>query len=667
MKTEFAAGRYVVERVLGKGGQKVVYLVRDTRLMRPCALSLLGDESIQPDDVARLDHEARALARAGAHPNVVTVFDLGEEGGRPFIVSEYIPGGALSDELSQAGGPLSVPRVFALLRDLLRALTHVHQCGIVHRDLKPSNVWIAADGTPKLGDFGLAISAEAKRLTEVGGIVGSPGYLAPEQITGGEIDGRTDLYALGCLTYELLSGRPPFSGPLASVFAQHLHATPSWASLPELPPAIDQLLRALLKKAPQDRPPSALAALETLEAALSAAPSAGSAIRRLETHEGVGKPCVAVLPFASEDEWFGEGIAEDTITSLSKFRSLVVIARGSSFRYRSQDLARIKSELGAHYVVDGRVRRTPERILISVELVRADDGRNLWAERYDRPANEIFQIQDDVTRTIVATLVNRVEAARLEEVRRAPTESLAAYDCLLRGKDHHHRHTLEDNARAQELLSRAIELDPDYALAHAWLACTLGQCMSMSRANYFDRFLECLQTAHSIDPNESECHRLSAACLMLTGRLDEALPHQERALALNPNDDRIVSQMGEMLTYFGRAEEALAWIRLAIRLNPFHLDNTFLDLGRALYCMQRWQEAADALQRISKPLVSHHAYLASCHLQLGDREAAERSKSAILAANPSFEVEGFMKSLLFKRREDIAVLERDLRQLFSGG
>jgi serine/threonine protein kinase/Tfp pilus assembly protein PilF len=663
--TSFASGRYVVERVLGKGGQKIVYLVKDVRLERPCALSLLGERP-HAEDSARLDNEARALALAGAHPNVVTVYDVGEDGGRPFIVSEYVPGGDLAGEVQRAGGMLPVARATALARDLLRALAHVHECGIVHRDLKPTNVWIGAEGTPKIGDFGLALRADHERLTAANGIVGTPSYLAPEQIGNGAIDGRTDLYALGCLLYEILTGRPPFSGTMPAVIAQHLHAVPAPLSVEGLPPKMAALVQKLLAKSPNDRPASAVEALALLEQVLAEHSSVRNAVVTVAPqYAGPNKPSIAVLPFQSPaDPVLGEGLAEDTIVSLSKFRSLFVIARNASFRFRSDDLARIKTELGVHYVVDGRVRKGGDRILISVELIRAEDGRDLWAERFDRPMAELFQVQEEVTRTIVATLVNRVEAARLEEVRRAPTERLAAYDFLLRGRDHHHRQTLEDNARAQELIKRAIELDPNYALAHAWFACCIGQCYGLGGPvpQDMDPF-EMLARSHALDPDEPELHRIYAAMYLSMRRYDESQAHNEKGLALNPNDDRIVCQRGEILTYLGRAQEALEWIRSAMRLNPFYSDSVRSDLARALYCTGQWTESLQTLQRIATPRVAHRAYMASCHLQLGDRTAAERTRDDLLAANRGFQLDRFLASLLFRRAEDRAGLERDLRAL----
>jgi hypothetical protein len=282
----FAQGRYRVTRELGRGGQKVVYLVHDGTLHRDCALSLIKAEELRPEDVARLRHEAQALARMGAQPNVVTVFDLGEEAGRPFVVCEYVAGGDLADELARVGGPLPIERVLAIGRDLLRALSYVHERGVVHRDLKPRNVWLSEDGSAKLGDFGLALADDQSRLSVEGALAGTPAYAAPEQLEDRAVDGRADLYALGCVLYELCAGRPPFQGTLPAIVSQHLHAAPRPPSAfnPAVEPSLERFVLRLLAKSPDERPRSAKEALAELEQATTP-PSAGTPIARPERPE----------------------------------------------------------------------------------------------------------------------------------------------------------------------------------------------------------------------------------------------------------------------------------------------------------------------------------------------------------------------------------------------
>src|SRR5215813_1219840 len=205
-----ASGRYRVLRVLGEGAQKLVLLVEDTVLGRECALSLVRADRLEPSGLDRFRREAQAIARLGAHPHVVTIYDLGEDQGRPYIACEYLSGGDLRTTMRESGGSLPLARALALARDLCRALVFAHGQGLVHRDVKPENVWLSADGTAKLGDFGLALTVDRSRLSVPGAVVGTASYLAPEQAQGQPVDARIDLYALGCVLYELLTGRPPF-------------------------------------------------------------------------------------------------------------------------------------------------------------------------------------------------------------------------------------------------------------------------------------------------------------------------------------------------------------------------------------------------------------------------------------------------------------------------
>ncbi len=276
----FASGRFVVQRLLGEGGQKTVYLARDTQLDRDVAIAAIKTHGLDEAGIARVRREAQTLAGLGAQPHIVTMYDIGQEQGpdgrpAPYFVCEYIAGGDLERELRRAGGPLPLERVLAIGQDLCRALDVAHSRGILHRDLKPGNVWLTEDGHAKLGDFGLAMALGQSRLTEAGSIMGTASYMPPEQALGTEVDVRGDLYALGCLLYELVTGRPPFLGDdTIAVVSQHINTAPvapSWHRA-DLPRALDALIERLLEKSPEERPQSAAQVLELL-AAIAAAPA----------------------------------------------------------------------------------------------------------------------------------------------------------------------------------------------------------------------------------------------------------------------------------------------------------------------------------------------------------------------------------------------------------
>jgi TolB-like protein len=257
------------------------------------------------------------------------------------------------------------------------------------------------------------------------------------------------------------------------------------------------------------------------------------------------RPTVAVLPFENlskaDDAYFADGIVEDIITALSCFHSLLVIARGSSFAYRGRDLSdrQIATELGAHFLVRGSVQRAGQRVRINVQLLDALAGLHVWGHRFDRELEDVFLVQDEIAATLASTLAGRVEAARLSHARRAPAERLEAYDFLLRGKEHHHRYTVDDCRSCIDMFGRAIERDPDYAVAHAWLACGFGQAMTLQLDDH-DKLVDQAQAAAerglALDENESECHRILAQVFLTRRNLSRSMWHQERALFLNPNE-----------------------------------------------------------------------------------------------------------------------------------
>jgi adenylate cyclase len=376
------------------------------------------------------------------------------------------------------------------------------------------------------------------------------------------------------------------------------------------------------------------------------------------------KPAIAVLPFVnisgdSEQEFFADGITEDILTELSRFRELFVISRNSAFVYKGKPIKaqKVAKELGVQYVVEGSVRKLGSRVRITVQLIDAETDRHLWAERYDRELADIFAIQDELTSSIVSILPGRVAAAAQDRVQRKPPENLAAYECVLTGKRLHHRAARPDNEEALRILERAIALDPGYAHAHAWKACVLGQSFVYGWCADAEAtvrtVIEEATLALSLDENDSDVHRILAAVnLSLHHDYDKALYHQERALALNPNDDLIVVQQGEVLTWIGQAEQGIDWIQKAMRLNPYHPERFWNHLGRAYFVARRYGEAVKAFQRITRADYSHLAFLAACYAQLGDAAAAKAAVQDVLQRAPDFSIKRFIAMQHHKQESD---------------
>lgn len=383
------------------------------------------------------------------------------------------------------------------------------------------------------------------------------------------------------------------------------------------------------------------------------------------------KPSIAVLPLANmsgdpEQEFFADGLTEDIITELSRFHDLLVISRNSTFVYKGkavkvQDVAK---EFAVDYVLEGSVRKAGDRIRVTVQLIDAEADRHVWAERYDRELADIFAIQDEMTRAIVSTLPGRLEAAAHDRVKRKPTDNMAAYECVLAAKVLHHRSARDDNAQAQRLLERAIVLDPNYAHAHAWRACVLGQTWVYNwcedRDATFTQVASELEIALRLDDNDSDVHRILAALNLNRDDHDKAAHHQERALALNPNYDLVVVQQGELLTWLGRPEEGIDWIKRAMRLNPFHPERFWSHLGRACYCAEKYADAAEAFSRITRPDHTHHAFLAATLAQMGNGVAAAAHAAEVLKREPGFTVASHLTTQHYKREADRARYETGL-------
>lgn len=375
------------------------------------------------------------------------------------------------------------------------------------------------------------------------------------------------------------------------------------------------------------------------------------------------KPSIAVLPFANmsgdpEQEFFADGLTEDIITELSRFHDLLVISRNSTFVYKGkavkvQDIGR---EFGVDYVIEGSVRKAGGRVRVTVQLIDAETDRHIWAERYDRELQDIFAIQDEMTRAIVATLPGRVEAAAQDRTKRKPTENMRAYECVLAAKLLHHRSTREDNTQAQILLNRALAMDPNYAHAHAWKACVLGQCWiygwCADRDATFEQVASELEIALALDDNDADVHRILAALNLTRHDFEKATYHQERALALNPNYDLIVVQQGELLTWLGLPEEGIDWIRKAMRLNPHHPERFWSHLGRAYYCAEKYADAVAAFSRITRPDYTHHAFLAATFAQMCNAVAAGAHAAEVLKREPGFSVAAYLATLHYKREID---------------
>lgn len=386
------------------------------------------------------------------------------------------------------------------------------------------------------------------------------------------------------------------------------------------------------------------------------------------------KPSIAVLPFdnmgeAGEDIYFADGIAEDIITELARYSDLFVVARNSSFTYRGKAvrIADVARDLGVRYVLEGSVRRAGNRIRVNAQLIDAVSGKHLWAQRYDRNLEDLFAVQDELTRSIVAVLPERVQSAALDQASRKASSSLDAYDHLLQGKYYHHLETAEANREADVHFDQAIALDPRFASAYAWKACTIGQAVGREyrppTPEALQQSIQLIEQAMSIEPNDSECHRIICRIALMQGQFAKSEHHLEFALTLNPNDPRLALQRGINLTFLGDPDAAIPWIEQAIRLDPFSAHRYYLDMVRALFMAGRPAEAIALLERNARSHWEHDLWLAACHATMGNQSAAHEAGQRLMALRPGFTITGYVEGRFkWKKPEDRGRLSDGLAQ-----
>jgi len=467
-------GHYRVHEKLGEGGMGTVYRATDTTLGRDVALKILpAGVASDPERLERFRREARAIA-ALSHPGIVTVYSVEECDGIHFITMELVTGHPLDRVVSE--GAMPVERVAAISRALADALTAAHEKGIVHRDLKPANVILTENGHVKVLDFGLARTpAESQAptsdsptglATSAGALLGTPEYMSPEQASGVAVDHRTDIFSLGILLYELATGVRPFRGrSAAELVSSILRDEPAAAShvRPAIPLKLSNVISRCLEKSPLTR-------FSTMSEVARALQDTAS----LATHPA--GPSVAVLPFQSlsadaANDFFGDGLAEEILNALSQVDGLRVAARSSSFSFKGQsaELSEIGSKLNVNTVLDGSVRRAGNRMRVTVRLVDVSNGFQIWSERYDREMVDIFDVQDEIARSIADKLKVTLAADQTARLVKRPTTNIEAYDLYLRGRAlllKRGRHVIEST----ECLQQAVDLDPQFAVAWAGLA-----------------------------------------------------------------------------------------------------------------------------------------------------------------------------------------------------
>jgi len=598
---------YRLSEKIGEGGMGEVWKARDTRLDRDVALKFLPRPAdADSESVTRFAREARALAALN-HPNIIAIYSVEETLESRFLVMELVPGRRLGELIPERGLPLE--RFFEWAIPMTEAISAAHERGVIHGDLKPANVMVTDEGRLKVLDFGLARIRERPTETKAPDLPtetlnietrlsGTMPYMAPEQIQGRPGDHRSDLFSLGIILYELISGKRPFRGETsADMIASILKDEPvPLTDVDEkIPRSLWRIVKHALEKDPRRR----------FQAALDLRNELQEIVREIGTVRREFKRSIAVLPFADmsperDQDYFCEGMAEEIINALNKVQELHVASRTSSFQFKAEamDSREIGRRLGVTTLLEGSVRKAGDRLRITVELVEAAEGYHIWSERYDRELEDVFAIQDEISLHVVQALQLALSPKESDSLAKPQTAHVQAYDCYLKGRKYYYRYARQGMEFAREMFSRAIEIDPAYARAWAGISdCSAWLYVNAGRDEaHRAEADESSAMALELDQELAEAHASRGMALSLLGRDSEAEQVFERAALLNP-------ELFEAHYFFarhsfsrGELEKAARLFEQANEVRPDDYQSSLL-AGQVYEDMGRKAEAAAVRRR----------------------------------------------------------------------
>ena len=601
--------RYLVEREIGRGGMATVYLAEDRKHQRQVALKVLHQHlaaNLGPERFLREIHLAASLQ----HPHIVPLYDSGQAEGLLFYVMPYIEGESLRHRLEREKA-LPLEDALRITRSVAAALDYAHNRQVVHRDIKPENV-LLHHGEAMVTDFGIAkaLSAAAgENLTQTGTSMGTPAYMSPEQSAGEtNLDGRSDQYSLGCVLYEMLSGRTPFTGPngqaiIAKSFTEPV--PPLKGARERIPDWVDRAVMRALAKPPADRFASAAAFSQALGTVTGGSTPPSNVTSPMKVPAAQNTKSVAVLPFVNmsadqENEYFSDGIAEEIINALTKVRSLRVASRTSTFALKGKNLdaQTIGQQMGVTTVLEGSVRKSGNRLRVTAQLVNMADGYQLWSERYDRELEDVFAIQDEISASIVQALQVVLSEGEKKAIENAPHANVEAYDYYLRGRQFMHQLRRTGIQFARRMFERALEIDPGFVKAWAGAAdccCLLYMLWDSSKANLEGADTNS-QKALELGPDVAEAHASRGLALTLSKRYEEAEREFETAIRLDPQLFDAHYFASRAAFEQGKNEDAVKFLQDAARVRPEEYQPYFLE-SMPLRKLGRIDEAHDVLRQ----------------------------------------------------------------------
>jgi serine/threonine protein kinase/Tfp pilus assembly protein PilF len=627
------ADRYAVDRQLGEGGMAVVYLARDLRHERVVALKVLRPEIAAEIGAERFLREIK-MAAGLTHNHILPVFDSGEAEGLLYYVMPNMEGHSLRHRLDQER-QLSLEEALRITREVASALDYAHRHQVMHRDVKPENI-LLHEGAALVADFGIGKALSGgKSFTQTGMSVGTPAYMSPEQASGdASIDGRSDLYSLGCVLYEMLTGEPPFTGPTAQaiIAKRFVSPVPRVRTTRDVPEGVDVALSRALARTPVDRYRTVAEFADALRIVLRDGNGAGTHVPA-ELKGSVGPKAVAVLPLANmsadpENEYFTDGMTEEIINALSKVPGIHVASRSSSFAFKGKrdvDVRQVGDKLGVTSVLEGSVRKIGNRIRIAAQLVNVENGYQLWSETYDRQLEDVFAVQDEISRSIVDALKLQLGGESGHLV--APTKNLDAYTTYLKGRFHFNKFSEPALKKALDLFQTALLQDPSFARAYAGIAdvwCDLADDW-VAPDDAYPRAKAAAERALQRDPDLADAMiSIGKVLCWHEWSFAEGVKSLERAVALAPNNSEAHWVLGTALPLIGRLAEGVEAVRRAVVLDPLRVEYAGW-LTRFLVYDKHYEAALASgkdLLEIDEQYERGFVWMGSAHLAMGNAELA---------------------------------------------
>lgn len=641
-----SVSHYRILRRIGAGGMGEVFLAEDTKLGRNVALKFLSSSLSNSEECrARFRNEAQAAAVLD-HPNIVAVHDVGMYHGRPYFTMQHIDGRTLREYCQ--GKVLSITQVLEIAIQVCEGLAAAHQRGVVHGDIKPQNILMDSADRPRIVDFGLALMQSTSVVAISGSTVGTIAYLSPEQVRGEPANHQTDVWAMGVMLYEMLTGQPPFSGEYEqAVMYAILNEEPiALTSLrPDIPPELAEIVTKALAKRPSARYKSARDLAADLQQCHDTLKPGGS---RHYASATPTLPSIAVLPFRdlsqnADQEYFCEGMAEELINVLARIEGLRVSARTSAFQFKGKelDIRRIGEQLGVTTLLEGSVRKSGNHLRVTTQLINVADGYNLWSERFDRDLDDVFTIQDEISLAVVEKLKSTLLDEDRQRITKRQTQNKEAYQLYLRGRYFWNRRYEGELRRAIDCFQQTIAMDPQYAVAYTgiadsyailaqygWLrprdafsiartavekALAIDGELSEAHASmawiktFHDWDLRGAETefkrAIELNPNNVTAHQWYAICLGPMNRFDDGWRELDCALNLDPLSITIHSIAGLGHYNCRQFDDAITQLKKTLGIDPtFYL--ALLFLGWTYAAKSMWQESIATLDKLARPPIT---------------------------------------------------------------